>query len=69
MKLNVRIINYTTMTIKEIEKYHKEQCQILLEMIQKGTYSKQSIDFQKKEVDEAYRQLGIKLRKINKMKG
>lgn len=69
MKINVRIINYTTMTIEEVKKYHQEQAQILLDMINAGCYSKQSIDYQKKAVDEAYHQLSVKLRKVSEMKG
>jgi hypothetical protein len=69
MKVKVTIINYTTMSVKEIEKYHQEQCQILLDMINAGCYSQNSIDFQKKTCDEAYRQLGIKLKQVSKIKG
>ncbi len=67
--MKVTIIDYTKMSIKEIEKYHKEQSQILLDMINSGSYSKSAIEFQKGAVDTAYKQLGIKMRKVSKMKG
>ena len=64
----IKVIDFTTMTIKEVEKEHQKRCEELLRLINEGA-SQETIDFQKKQVDLAYEQLGIKYRKISKIKG
>lgn len=67
--MNVRIINYDKMSAKEIEKYHLEQSQVLLEMLASGKYSQKDIEMQKATVDHAYKELSKKYKKISKMRG
>lgn len=67
--MDIKIINFDKMTIKEIEKYHTEQSQILLDMLNANCYSKRDIEFQKSRVDNIYKALSKKQKKISKMKG
>lgn len=61
--------DYTTMSLKELEKEHAKQDQILLDMINGINYSKQDIESQRLLVEEIYKMIGKKNRKISKMKG
>lgn len=61
--------DYTTMSLKELEKEHAKQEQILLDMINGINYSKQDIESQRSLVEEIYKMIGKKNRKISKMKG
>ncbi len=68
MKVNVTFKDYTTMTVKELEKEHALECQKLLDLINSGA-SQEAIQYQKKQMDLVYQQLNFKLRKISQMKG
>lgn len=67
--MDIKIINFDKMTIKEIEKYHTEQNQILLDMINANCYSKKDIELQKSRVDNSYKALSKKQKKISKIRG
>lgn len=42
--MEITIVNYDKMTLKELEKEHSKQGQILLDMINDERYSKNDID-------------------------
>lgn len=65
MKVRVTITDYTTMTLKELEKEHVKQGQILLDMINDERYSKNDIDRQKSLVDYIYKKIRSKNRTIS----
>ena len=67
-KVNASIKDYTTMTIKELEKEHQMECQKLSDLINSGA-SMETIMFQKKQVDLVYKQLGIAYRKVSQLQG
>ena len=60
MKVRVTITDYTTMTLKELEKEHVKQGQILLDMINDGRYYQKDIDRQKSLVDYIYKEIRSK---------
>ena len=60
MKVRVTITDYTTMTLKQLEKEHSKQGQILLDMINDGRYSQKDIDRQKSLVDYIYKEIRSK---------
>lgn len=68
MKTNVTFKNYTTMTIKELEKEHQIECQKLGDLINSGA-SIETIEFQKKQCDLVYKQLGIAYKKVSNLQG
>ena len=53
------------MTLKELEKEHSKQGQILLDMINDERYSKNDIDRQKSLVDYIYKKIRSKNRTIS----
>ena len=65
MKVRVTITDYTTMTLKELEREHSKQGQILLNMINDGRYSQKDIDRQKSLVDYIYKEIRTKHQIIN----
>ena len=65
MKVRVTITDYTTMTLKELEREHSKQGQILLDMINDGRYSQKDIDRQKSLVDYIYKEIRSKHQIIN----
>ena len=65
MKVRVTITDYTTMTLKELEKEHLKQGQTLLDMINDGRYSQKDIDRQKSLVDYIYKEIRTKHQIIN----
>ena len=69
MTLNIKIVDYTTMTLKQLEKAHTKENQILLDMINCGKYCQRYIEFQKALVDSIYKMICKKHQDINKMKG
>ena len=69
MEINIRIVDYTTMNLKELQKAYTKEAQILLDMINCNKYSQRNIDFQKSLVDSIYKMICKKYQKINKIKG
>ena len=69
MKLNIRVVDYTTMTLKQLEKEYTKETQILLDMISCNKYSQSHINFQKSLVDSIYKMICKKYQKINQIKG
>ena len=69
MKVRVTITDYTTMTLKELEREHSKQSQILLDMINDGRYSQKDIDRQKSLVDYIYKEIRSKHQIINESIG
>lgn len=65
MKVRVTITDYTQMTLKELEREHLKQGQILLDMINDGRYSLKDIDRQKSLVDYLYKKIRVKNQIIN----
>ena len=65
MKVRVTITDYTQMTLKELEREHSKQGQILLDMINDERYSKNDIDRQKSLVDYIYKKIRSKNRTIS----
>lgn len=65
MKVRVTITDYTQMTLKELEREHSKQGQILLDMINDGRYSQKDIDRQKSLVDYIYKEIRDKHQIIN----
>lgn len=59
----------TTMTLKELEKEHTKEAQILLNMLSCNKYTKQDIEKQKMVVDTIYKMISKKHTRINKIKG
>lgn len=70
----IKIIDYTKMTLKELEAEHTKQNQILLDMTTNSYYKEDKngikcFEMQKELVDYIYKKIGEKQRKISKMKG
>ena len=63
--MEITIANYDKMTLKELEKEHSKQGQILLDMINDERYSKNDIDRQKSLVDYIYKKISSKNRTIS----
>lgn len=63
--MEITIVNYDKMTLKELEKEHSKQGQILLDMINDERYSKNDIDRQKSLVDYIYKKISSKNRTIS----
>ena len=63
--MEITIVNYDKMTLKELEKEHSKQGQILLDMINVERYSKNDIDRQKSLVDYIYKKIRSKNRTIS----
>ena len=63
--MEITIVNYDKMTLKELEKEHSKQGQILLDMINDERYSKNDIDRQKSLVDYIYKKIRSKNRTIS----
>ena len=59
----------TTMTLKELEKEHTKEAQILLNMLSCNKYTKQDIEKQKMVVDTISKMISKKHTRINKIKG
>ena len=69
MKINVNVVDYTTMTLKQLEKEHTKECQVLLDMMNNNKYTTKDIEKQKSFVDTLYKMICKRNAKINKMKG
>ena len=67
--MEITIVNYDKMTLKELEKEHSKQGQILLDMINDERYSKNDIDRQKSLVDYIYKEIRAKHQIINDSTG
>ena len=65
MKVRTTITDYTQMTLKELEKEHLKENQILLDMINDGRYSQKDIESQKSLVDYIYKKSRTKNRTIS----
>lgn len=63
--MEITIVNYDKMTLKELEKEYSKQGQILLDMINDERYSKNDIDRQKSLVDYIYKKISSKNRTIS----
>ena len=63
--METTIVNYDKMTLKELEKEHVKQGQILLDMINDGKYSQKDIESQKSLVDYIYKRIRTKNRTIS----
>ena len=63
--METTMVNYGKMTLKELEKEHSKQGQILLDMINDGRYSQKDIDRQKSLVDYIYKKISSKNRTIS----
>ena len=67
--MKIEIVDYSKMNLKELEKEHTKQNEILLEMLILGIYSKNDIANQKGRVDTIYKFLSKKNKNISKQKG
>ena len=67
--MEIKIVDYSKMSLKELEKEHFEQNKVLLEMISANKYSLRDIEIQKCRVDGIYKKICEKYRKISKMRG
>ena len=63
--MEITIVNYDKMTLKELEKEHSKQGQILLDMINDGKHSQKDIESQKSLVDYIYKKIRSKNRTIS----
>ena len=63
--MEITTVNYDKMTLKELEKEHSKQGQILLDMINDGRYSQKDIESQKSLVDYIYKKIRFKNRTIS----
>lgn len=63
--MEITIVNYDKMTLKELEKEHSKQGQILLDMINDGKYPQKDIESQKSLVDYIYKKIRSKNRTIS----
>ena len=63
--MEIITVNYDKMTLKELEKEHSKQGQILLDMINDERYSKNDIDRQKSLVDYIYKKIRAKHQTIS----
>ena len=69
MKINVNVVDYTTMTLKQLEKEHTKEGQVLLDMINSNKYTMKEKKKKKSFVDTLYKMICKRNAKINKMKG
>lgn len=69
MKTRIKVVDYTTMNLKELEQEHTKENQILFDMIISGKYTEQNIKFQKSLVDSLYKMISKRHIKISKIKG
>ena len=65
MEFRTKLTEYTQMTLKELEKEHLKENQILLDMINDGRYSQKQIQIQKSLVDYSYKKIRAKHQIIN----
>ena len=65
MEFRTKLTEYTQMTLKELEKEHLKENQILLDMINDGRYSQKQIQIQKSLVDYIYKKIRAKYQIIN----
>ena len=65
MEFRTKLNEYTQMTLKELEKEHLKENQILLDMINDGRYSQKQIQIQKSLVDYIYKKIRAKHQIIN----
>ena len=65
MEFRTKLTEYTQMTLKELEKEHLKENQILLDMINDGRYSQKQIQIQKSLVDYIYKKIRAKRQIIN----
>ena len=65
MEFRTKLTEYTQMTLKELEKEHLKENQILLDMINDGRYSQKQIQIQKSLVDYIYKKISAKHQIIN----
>lgn len=63
--MEITTVNYDKMTLKELEKEHSKQGQILLDMINDGRYSQKDVESQKSLVDYIYKKIRSKNRTIS----
>ena len=63
--METTMVNYDKMTLKELEKEHSKQGQILLDMINDEKYSQKDIETQKSLVDYIYKKIRSKNRTIS----
>ena len=63
--MEITIVNYDKMTLKELEKEHSKQGQILLDMINDGRYCQKDVESQKSLVDYIYKKIRSKNRTIS----
>ena len=63
--MEITIVNYDKMTLKELEKEHLKENQILLDMINDGRYFQKDIESQKSLVDYIYKKIRSKNRTIS----
>ena len=57
MEFRTKLDEYRQMTLKELEKEHLKENQILLDMINDGRYSQKQIKIQKSLVDYIYKKI------------
>ena len=69
MKINVKVVDYTTMTLKQLEKEQTKEGQVLLDMINSNKYTMKDTEKQQYFVDTIYKMICKRNVKINKMKG
>lgn len=67
--METTIVNYDKMTLKELEREHVNQGQILLDMINDGKYSQKDIESQKSLVDYLFKKIRAKHKTISKSIG
>ena len=65
MEFRTKLTEYTQMTLKELEKEHLKENQILLDMINDGRYSQKDVESQKSLVDYIYKKIRSKNRTIS----
>lgn len=63
--MEIATVNYGKMTLKELEKEHSKQGQILLDMINDERYSQKDVESQKSLVDYIYKKIRSKNRTIS----
>ena len=65
MEFRTKLDEYRQMTLKELEKEHLKENQILLDMINDGKYSQKQIQIQKSLVDYIYKTIRAKHQTIS----
>lgn len=65
MEFRTKLDEYRQMTLKELEKEHLKENQILLDMINDGKYSQKQIQIQKALVDYIYKTIRAKHQTIS----